>query len=29
MAAEKLLYYLPKYFYGLEKDESVDQNDKD
>ena len=28
-AAEKLLYILPKYLYSLEKDESVDKDDKD
>lgn len=28
-AAEKLLYILPKYLYSLEKDESVDKEDKD
>jgi hypothetical protein len=28
-AAEKLLYILPKYLYSLEKDESVDKEDKE
>ena len=28
-AAEKLLYFLPKYLYALEKDESIDKEDKD
>lgn len=28
-AAEKLLYILPKYLYGLEKDTSVDKEDQD
>ena len=29
IAAEKLLYILPKYLYALEKDPSVDQEDKE
>lgn len=29
MAAEKLIYILPKYLYNLEKDESVDKEDKE
>lgn len=29
MAAEKLLYILPKYLYSLEKDESVDKEDRE
>jgi LETM1-like protein len=28
-AAEKLLYILPKYLYSLEKDESVDKEDRE
>jgi hypothetical protein len=28
-AAEKLLYILPRYLYNLEKDESVDKEDKE
>lgn len=28
-AAEKLLYILPKYLYSLEKDESVEKEDKE
>jgi hypothetical protein len=29
IAAEKLLYILPRYLYALEKDPSVDPNDKE
>ena len=29
IAAEKLLYILPKYLYNLEKDPSVEKEDKD
>ena len=29
IAAEKLLYILPKYLYNLEKEESVDKEDKE
>jgi hypothetical protein len=29
IAAEKLLYILPKYLYALEKDTSVDSEDKE
>ena len=29
MAAEKLIYILSKYLYNLEKDESVDKEDKE
>lgn len=29
IAAEKLLYILPRYLYALEKDPSVDQEDKE
>ena len=28
-AAEKLLYILPKYLYNLEKNESVDKDDRE
>ncbi len=28
-AAEKLLYILPKHFYNLEKDESIDKEDRE
>ncbi len=29
IAAEKLLYILPRYLYSLEKDPSLDPDDKD
>lgn len=28
-AAEKLLYVLPKYLYTIEKDESIDKEDRE